>query len=144
VAARAQSSADSDDLPSAPAPHTFTTKFPGGVTVQQATSSSLPLGLDEAIDRGVQNNLQMELARQNQRIVHGQVLTVANNLLPAITAQAFTQTQMIDLAALGFKPSLIAKFGLDPATFPTIIRLDTTGAQLNVDQQLFNVPAYYL
>lgn len=142
VAARAQSSAD--NLPSAPAPHTLTVKFPGGVTVLQPAPSSLPLGLDDAIERGVQHNLQMELARQNQRIVHGQVLTVANNLLPAITAEAFTQTQMIDLAALGFKPSLISKFGLDPSTFPTIIRLDTTGAQLNVDQQLFNVPAYYL
>jgi outer membrane protein TolC len=147
VAVRAQSSADSNsnsDLPSAPAPHTFTTKFPGGVTVMQATPSSLPLGLDDAIDRGVQSNLEMELARQNQRVVHGQVLTVANNLLPSVTAEAFTQTQMVNLAALGFKPALIAKFGLDPATFPTIIRLDTTGAQLNVDQQLFNVPAYYL
>jgi outer membrane protein TolC len=142
IAACAQSS--SEDLPQAPAPHTFTTKFPGGVTVMQATPSTLPLGLDDAIERGVKNNLQMELARQNQRIVHGQVLTVANNLLPAITAEAFTQTQMIDLAAMGFKPALISKFGLDPATFPTIIRLDTTGAQLNVDQQLFNVPAYYL
>jgi outer membrane protein TolC len=104
----------------------------------------MPLGLDDAIERGVQHNLQMELARQNQRIVHGQVLTVANNLLPSVTAEAFTQTQMINLAALGFKPALIAKFGLDPANFPTIIRLDTSGAQLNVDQQLFNVPAYYL
>lgn len=110
----------------------------------QATPSSLPLGLDDAIDRGVQSNLEMELARQNQRVVHGQVLTVANNLLPSVTAEAFTQTQMVNLAALGFKPSLVAKFGQNPATFPTIVRLDTTGAQLNVDQQLFNVPAYYL
>lgn len=142
VAARAQNSADA--LPSAPTPHTLNTKFPGGVTVEQATASPLPLGLDDAIDRGVQHNLQMELARQNQRIVHGQVLTVANNLLPAVTAQAFTQTQMINLAALGFKPSLLEKFGLNPATFPTVVRLDTTGAQFNLDQQLFNVPAYYL
>jgi outer membrane protein TolC len=142
VAARAQSSVE--DLPSAPTPHTLTTKFPGGVTVMQATPSALPLGLDDAMDRGVQHNLQMELARQNQRIVHGQVLTVANNLLPAITAEAFTQTQMINLAGLGFKPSLIEKFGLNPANFPTVVRLDTTGAQLDVDQQLFNVPAYYL
>lgn len=142
VAAHAQGAAG--DLPSAPTPHTLTTNFPGGVTVEQATPSALPLSLDDAIDRGVQHNLEMELARQNQRIVHGQVLTVANNLLPSVTAEAFTETQMINLAALGFKPSLIAKFGLDPATFPTIIRLDTTGAQLNLNQQLFNVPAYYL
>ncbi|MDW5266333.1 MULTISPECIES: TolC family protein [Acidobacteriaceae] len=142
VAAHAQDSAEG--LPSAPTPHTLTAKFPGGVTVQQATPSALPLSLDEAIEQGVKNNLQMELARQNQRIVHGQVLTVANNLLPSLTAEAFTETQMINLAALGFKPSLLAKFGLDPATFPTVIKLDTTGAQLNMNQQLFNVPAYYL
>ena len=123
-------------------------KFPGGVTVEQTAPSSLPLGLDDAIDRGVQHNLQMELARQNQRIVHGQVLTVANNLLPAITAEAFTQTQMINLAALGFKPNslaeLIENFGGNPDQFSSIVKVDTTGAQLNVDQQLFNVPAYYL
>lgn len=149
VAARAQNSADSTkDLPSAPAPHTLSAKFPGGVTVQQATPSALSLSLDEAIELGIKNNLQMELARQNQRIVHGQVLTVANNLLPSVTAEAFTETQMINLAALGFKPNslgpLLAEFGIAPGAFSTIVKVDTTGAQLNVDQQLFNVPAYYL
>ncbi|HEV2711369.1 MAG TPA: TolC family protein [Edaphobacter sp.] len=158
VAARAQA-ADPDtapntapntsqELPSAPAPHTLTTKLPGGVTIDRASSSALPLSLDDAIDRGLQHNLQMELARQNQRMVHGQVLTVANNLLPSVTAEAFTQTQMINLAALGFKPqslgALLEQFGIAPGDFSTIVRVDTTGAQLNVDQQLFNVPAYYL
>jgi len=135
-------------LPSAPTPHTLTAKFPAGVVVQQAAPSALPLGLDDAIERGVQHNLQMELARQNQRIVHGQVLTVANNLLPSVTAEAFTQTQMINLAALGFKPNslgpLLEQFGIAPDQFSTIVKVDTTGAQLNVDQQLFNVPAYFL
>lgn len=137
-----------DGLPSAPAPHTLTTKLPGGVTVDRATSSALPLSLDDAIDRGLQHNLQMELARQNQRMVHGQVLTVANNLLPSVTAEAFTRTQMINLAALGFKPqslgALVEQFGLNPSDFSTIVKVDTTGAQLNLDQQLFNVPAYFL
>lgn len=146
VGAHAQDS--TKDLPSAPTPHTLSTKFPGGVTIEQATPSALPLSLDDAIDRGVQHNLQMELARQNQRIVHGQVLTVANNLLPSVTAEAFTQTQMINLAALGFKPNslgpLLENFGIAPDQFSTIVKVDTTGAQLNLNQQLFNVPAYYL
>jgi len=150
VAALAQAAAPdtTQDLPSAPAPHTLTTKLPAGVTVDRATPSALPLSLDEAIDRGLQHNLQMELARQNQRMVHGQVLTVANNLLPSVTAEAFTRTQMINLAALGFKPqslgALVEQFGLNPSDFSTIVKVDTTGAQLNLDQQLFNVPAYYL
>lgn len=137
------------DLPSAPEPHNIlSTKLPGGVTIAQATPGALPLSLDEAIDRGMQHNLQLLLARQNQRMVHGQVLTVANNLLPSITAEAYTRTQQINLAAMGFKPeslgALLDRFGIPPGEFSTIVKVDTTAARLNVDQQLFNVPAYYL
>ena len=143
---RAQSR--TEDLPSAPAPNVPTLKFPGGVTIDRATPDALPLSLDEAIDRGMQHNLQLELARQNQRMVHGEVLTVANNLLPSLTAEAFTRTQEINLAAMGFKPNslgpLLHQFGIPPGQFATIVKVDTTGAQLNLNQQLFNLPAYYL
>lgn len=146
VAAYAQ--APAAELPSAPAPHILTTKFPGGVTVAPATAGPLPLSLDEAISRGFQHNLEMELARQNQRMVHGEVLTVKNNLLPSMSAEAFTQAQQINLAAMGFKPSslqgLLAELGMPNAPFSSIVKVDTTGAQLNLNQQLFNVPAYYL
>ena len=104
----------------------------------------MPLSLDEAIELGLKHNLQLELARQNQRSVHGQVLTVANNLLPSLTAKASTGTQEINLAAMGFKPSSLAGFGLPPGAFQEIVKVDTTSAQMNVSQQLFNVPAYYL
>lgn len=118
------------------------------MTINRATPSALPLSLDTAIVWGIQHSLQMQLVRQNQRMVHGEVLTVANNLLPSVTAEAFTQTQMIDLAAMGFKPqslaALLHRFGNNPVGFSTIVKVDTTGAQLNLDQQLFNVPAYYL
>lgn len=137
-----------EDLPSAPAPNIEVLKFPGGITVDRATPDALPLSLDEAIDRGLQHNLQLELARQNQRMVHGEVLTVANNLLPSLTAEAYTRTQEINLAAMGFKPQslgpLLKQFGIAPGQFSTIVKVDTTGAQLNVNQQLFNLPAYYL
>ena len=146
VGARAQDRAA--ELPSAPAPHILAAKLPGGVTIDRATPGALPLSLDDAIARGFQQNLQMKLSRQNQRMVHGQVLTVANNLLPSLSAEAYTRTQMINLAALGFKPQslgpLLAEFGIAPGGFSTIVKVDTTAAQLNLNQQLFNVPAYYL
>lgn len=146
VVANAQKPAE--DLPSAPVPNILTTKLPGGVTIDRATPDALPLSLDEAIDRGLQHNLQMELVRQNQRMVHGQVLVVANNLLPSLSAEAYTRTQMINLAAMGFKPQslgpLLNTFGIPPGQFSTIVKVDTTAAQLNVNQQLFNLPAYYL
>jgi len=139
--ARAQEIAE---LPAAPVPHVATVQMAGGVAVEPALPEAMPLSLDEAIELGLKHNLQLELARQNQRSVHGQVLTVANNLLPSLTAKASTGTQEINLAAMGFKPASLAGFGLPPGAFKEIVKVDTTSAQLSVNQQLFNVPAYYL
>jgi outer membrane protein TolC len=130
-------------LPQAPEPHVVT-KLPGGVMVGRATPGALPLSLDEAIDRGLKRNLQMELVVQNERLVHGELLTVENNLLPSLTASAHSESQEINLAALGFKPSSLAAFGFAPGSFSEIVKVNTTEAQISADQQLFNVPAYYL
>src|SRR6202012_848223 len=86
----------------------------------------------------------MLLVIQNERMVSGQLLTVENNLLPSLTAKGNIEAQQIDLAALGFKPSSLAGFGIDPASFPTIVKVNTATAQISMNQQLFNVPAYYL
>jgi outer membrane protein TolC len=114
------------------------------MAVEQGTPGVLDLSLDEAIALGLKHNLQLELARQNQRVVHGQVLTVANELLPSLTASATSGAEQIDLAALGFKPSLVEEFGQNPNAFPLIVKVQTTSAKMSLDQQLFNVPAYYL
>jgi len=104
----------------------------------------MPLSLDEAIDRGLKRNLQMELVVQNERLVHGELLAVENNLLPSLTASAQSETQQINLAALGFSGSELVAFGISPASFSTIVKVNTTEAQISADQQLFNVEAYYL
>jgi outer membrane protein TolC len=147
-AAKSASPQAPSNLPQAPvpnlAPELAPIHLPGGVMVEHATPGAMPLGLDDAIDRGEKRNLQMLLTEQNERMVHGQVLTVENNLLPSLTAQAQTETQEINLAALGFKPSSLAEFGFPPGSISTIVKINTTGAQMNVSQQLFNVPAYYL
>jgi outer membrane protein TolC len=135
---------DAAGLPQAPVPNLVATKLPGGVVVERATPGAMPLSLDEAIDRGLKHNLQMELVIQNERLVHGEQLTVANELLPSLTAKAQTEAQEINLTALGFKASSLAAFGINPATFPTIVKVNTTEAQISANQQLFNVPAYYL
>ena len=119
-------------------------RFAGNVTVQQATAGALPLSLDEAITRGLKSNLAMELSRQNERAVKGQVLTVGNYLLPNMTASGQISAQEINLAAEGFNGSSLAEFGIPPGSFNPIVKVNTAGAQLNLTQQLFNVPAYYL
>lgn len=133
------------ELPSAPDPamEAYKKTLPAGVKVEQATAEARPLSLDEAIDLGLKNNLQVELGRQNQRRVKGEVLSVENNLLPSLTATAYTQANELNLAAMGFKPSSLAALNLG-FTIPQIVKVNVTDAQLSISQQVFNVPAYYL
>jgi outer membrane protein TolC len=135
---------DAAGLPQAPVPHLVTTNLPGGVAVERATPGALPLSLDEAIDRGLKRNLQIELVIQNERLVHGELLTAENNLLPSLTVKGHTETQEINLAAMGFKASSLEAFGFPPGTFNEIVKVNTTEAQISANQQLFNLPAYYL
>ncbi len=115
-----------------------------GIPVEQATPGALPLSLDDAIDRGLKHNLQVQLAVQTEKSVRGQISTVFYYLLPNLRATAYSNAQEIDLAALGFKPSSLTAFGLNPATFSTIVKVNVTDAQVSADQVLFNLPDFYL
>ena len=119
-------------------------RFAGDVRVESATPGTLPLSLDDAIARGLKQNLQVLLANQTERAVRGQISTVFYALLPNMRATGYTEAQEIDLAALGFKPSSLAAFGFAPGTISTIVKVDTTDAQLSADQVLFNLPDFYL
>ncbi len=127
-------------LPAAPTPNVL--MAPGGFPVSTATDQAMPLSLDEAIARGVEQNLQQLLAKQNERAVHGEILTVGNALLPSLSARAAVTAQEIDLAAMGFKPSSLKGFGFASSAFSNIVKVNTASAQLNVSQALFNLPAY--
>jgi outer membrane protein TolC len=150
VAAHIAVAQSAQELPQAPTPNPAVLRAPlsapGNMLVEAATAGPLPLSLDDAISRGVRLNLQQLLAQQNERIVHGELLTVANNLLPTLTAQLQSGDQEINLAALGFKPSTVAAIapalGLGNFTFDPITKVATTSAQVNLSQQLFNLPAY--
>lgn len=110
----------------------------------RATRAAVPLSLEEAIKNGLRQNLQIALRQQNARRVRGLQSTAVNALLPTLEADLYTNAQEINLAALGFKPQEAVKFGFSPAQFPSIVKVDVTSAQLSLNQQLFNVPAYYL
>jgi outer membrane protein TolC len=120
------------------------TRFAGGVGVEQATAGPLPLSLDEAIDRGLKHNLQVLLANQSQRSVEGEISNVRFALLPNMRATAYTNTMELNLAAMGFKESSLAAFGIKPSMFGVIQKVDTTGAELSANQVMFNLTDYYL
>jgi len=118
--------------------------FGDGVTVERASPGTMPLGLDEAIGLGLENNLQVKLDAQTVRAVKGEILAAIYSLLPNLKATAYTNATEINLAAMGFKPSSLAGFGIKPGSFSEIVKVNTTDVQLSADQVLFNVTDFYL
>jgi outer membrane protein TolC len=107
-------------------------------------SAGGPLSLDDAINRGTLHNLQIQLATQQDRAVRGQILAAIYALLPNMKATFASTANEINLAALGFKPQSLAAFGLPPNAIHTIVKVDTTSAQISVDQALINLPDFFL
>ncbi len=116
---------------------------PGNVPMDLASTGTLPLSLDDAISIALDRNIRMKYDRANQRAVNGYDSTVFSVLTPNIRFNASSNAQEINLAAMGFKPALFASFaksGLLPPgyTIATIVKLQTTQAQLSLSQILFN------
>jgi outer membrane protein TolC len=116
---------------------------PGSLRVERAASDPLPLSIDDAVAFGLARNLRTINDRANQQIVRGDLYQVTNAIVPSIRADLRTSTQEINLAAMGFKPGSIAIPGFN-SSIPSIVKVDVTQALLNVNQTLFNVPAFEL
>lgn len=113
-----------------------------GVTTPVSTGQPLMLSLDDAVRLALEHNLTIAVDLQNQRQITGLQKTAFSALIPTMTATAQTSTQQVNLAAMGFKPSSLVGLLPPGTTFSTIVKYDTTGAQLNVQQQVFNLSAF--
>lgn len=117
--------------------------LPGGIQTPTATTTPLPLSLNDSVRLGLTHNLSIAINQQTARQVSGLRLNALNALIPTLTATGMSSTQEINLAAMGFNASLTNAFlPAGSAPFPTIVKVDVTSAQLNVSQQLFNLPAF--
>jgi outer membrane protein TolC len=117
----------------------------GSVTIVKPTDGVKPLTLDQAIGMGIEHNLALVEARQQELSAKAQTSVSLQSLLPTVTAQADSGAHQINLAALGFSSSLIGKAatlfpGLNPATIPTIVKVNVTDAMVNYSQTLFSLP----
>ena len=119
--------------------------FYGSVTVQQVTNEPLKLSLDDAIQRGLKNNLGLREAENGEKTLHGLRNEALQEFLPTIWLTGDTGYYMHDLAALGFGPKTIAEFaslfpgGKMPA-LSNITRDDLTEGQIHFSQILFSGP----
>jgi outer membrane protein TolC len=117
----------------------------GSVTIVQATSGVKPLSIDDAIAMAIDHNLAMVEARDQEQSVKAKQLVSLQPLLPTVTAQADTGAHQINLAALGFGPSLLTKAAVlfpnqDFSGFSTVVKVNVTDAQVNYSQTLFSLP----
>ena len=89
--------------------------FQGSVTSGQATAQVLDLSLDEAIQRGVKNNLGAILSGTQTAAAKAQRLSQLQPLLPDVEFNAREAEMQLDLAAQGLRisgfPTIIGPFG---------------------------------
>jgi len=77
--------------------------FKGSIVSGKATNGVLELSLDEAVQRGLRQNLGLILQTSSQKSANGQRLEELQALLPTVTAAASIELQQVNLAAYGLK-----------------------------------------
>src|SRR5580692_7102898 len=117
----------------------------GSVTTVKPTDGVKPLTMDEAIGMGIEHNLALIEAREQEQSVKAQSLESLQTLLPTLTAQADSGAHQINLAALGFSSSLLGKAAplfpdLNLSSFSTVVKVNVTDAMVNYSQTLFSLP----
>ena len=89
-------------------------QFQGSVPSGQASSTPLALSLQDAIDRGLKNNLGLLVSDTASRQAHAERVRALSALLPLVTANISGTEEQIDLASFGFHvpgiPSVVGPF----------------------------------
>lgn len=114
--------------------------YAGSVEAVPLTPGVRQLSLNDAIQLGIEHNLALTLARLNQDSAHAQKLQLENYLLPNVSLHGEVGIHQYNLAAEGFKPSLISDFGIpasEASKFPLIVKVNDRIGQLNLSQALF-------
>jgi outer membrane protein TolC len=106
--------------------------FKGSVVTGKATDGVLDLSLDDAVQRGLRQNLGLILQTSSQKNASGQRLEELQALLPTVTAAASIEVQQIDLAAYGLK---------FPGLAPVIGPFQVVDFRAYLTQNLINVSA---
>ncbi|MGD0368346.1 MAG: TolC family protein, partial [Acidobacteriaceae bacterium] len=122
--------------------------YVGSVQAVAFTPEPKALSLDDAIRLGIENNLALTLAREQQKSADAEKLELVNVLLPDLKLHGETGVHQYNLEALGFHPSLLPIFlpllppGTSASSFHLITKVDTTIGQVNFSQALFNWAGY--
>lgn len=103
-------------VPAAPtAAQTTPSSFQGSVTSGEVSEQPLDLTLQDAIQRGLKNNLGIILSANQTAAARGQRLSQLQSLLPSVDASIKEAEEEVDLAAEGLRvpgiPTVVGPFG---------------------------------
>ncbi|HZW79434.1 MAG TPA: TolC family protein [Candidatus Deferrimicrobiaceae bacterium] len=121
------SSSPSQGLP----PSNETNSFAGSVPAK-VVPAVIPLSLEDAIDRGLKQNLGLLLSRADVRSARGQRWQELSALLPHVAATPYVEASKINLAELGL--TSFAGFSFPPSIGP----FSYLDARANVTQSLLD------
>ncbi len=128
----------------APNPTSATNPFFGSVTVRPTSDETLKLSLDDAVRRGLENNLGLKEAENGEKVDHRAKRNEAlQEFLPTITLSGDTGVHQHNLVALGFGPSALKEFsslfpgGMLPAGLSFITRDELTEGQIHLARRFF-------
>jgi len=89
--------------------------FRGSVQAGEVTAQTLQLTLDDAMQRGLRNNLGVILSGTQTASARAERLSQLQSLLPSVEANMSESVQQVDLAALGLRfpgiPTVVGPFG---------------------------------
>ncbi len=106
--------------------------YKGSLVTGKATDGVMDLPLDDAIARGLKQNLGLILETTAQQNAKGQELEALQALLPTVTGDASIEVEQVNLAAFGLKFP-----GLNPIIGP----FQVVDFRAYLTQSLINVPA---
>jgi outer membrane protein TolC len=107
--------------------------FTGSEPEGKATADVLQLSFQEAIDRGLRNNLGLLLSGDQTLTARGERWKELSNLLPDLSARIHEDVQTLSLTALGLKSNVF------PFPVPKVIGpFNYFDARASVTQSLFN------
>ena len=115
--------------------------FLGSAAEGQATTGVLQIDFEDAIDRGLRNNLGLLLATDQTETARGERWKELSELLPNLSARVMENAQTQSLAALGFNKllPLFSAPGTNPNTFPRVVpAFNYIDARASLSQSIFN------
>jgi len=118
----------------------------GSITAHPATGDVIQLSLDDAIHRGLENNLGLKQNEYQEYAIHGQKMQALQEFLPTISLYGVTGFHQYNLEAQGFTPSFLAELSKTfpgappPGSFKFITRATVTQGQIQYKQTLFSGP----